>query len=151
MPEEIRRRLLLVDDDLAVLLSLKAVLEMSGFEVDSASSAAQARSRLQSSHYHMVITDMKMEEGQAGFQVIKGARESGYDPAIAILTAYPVDGSQWKEEGAHCLLVKPVHTDVLLRQIETLLVQHEYRKRGRASSSAIKSGVASDEPPDWRM
>ena len=108
LPEEIRRRILLVDDDLGVLLSLKAVLEFSGFEVDSASSAAEARSRLQSSRYHMVITDMKMEEDREGFQVIEGARESGYDPAIAILTAYPVEESQWREEGAHCMLVKPV-------------------------------------------
>jgi len=134
MPEK-RRRILLVDDDSAVLLSLKAILEISGFEVDSASSAAQARSRLRSSQYQMVITDMKMEEDRAGFQVIKAARESGFDPAIAILTAYPVEGSEWKQEGAHSMLVKPVATDVLLRQIETLLVRHEDRKRHSGSSS----------------
>jgi len=134
MPEK-RRRILLVDDDSAVLLSLKAILEISGFGVDSASSAAQARSRLRSFQYHMVITDMKMEEDRAGFQVIKAARESGFDPAIAILTAYPVEGSDWKEEGAHSMLVKPVATDILLRQIEALLVQHEDRKRHGSSSS----------------
>ena len=134
MPEK-RRRILLVDDDSAVLLSLKAILEISGFDVDSASSAAQARSRLRSFQYHMVITDMKMEEDRAGFQVIKAARESGFDPAIAILTAYPVEGSDWKEEGAHSMLVKPVATDILLRQIEALLVQHEDRKRHGSSSS----------------
>jgi len=138
MPEAIRRRILLVDDDLAVLLSLKAVLEISGFEVDSASSAAQARSRLQSSQYHMVITDMKMEEDQSGFQVIERARESGYDPAIAILTAHSVEGSKCREAGAHSIVVKPVDTDVLLRQIEALLVQHEDRKHHRASASTTE-------------
>jgi DNA-binding response OmpR family regulator len=132
MPRK-RRRILLVDDDSAVLLSLKAILEISGFEVDSASSAAQARLRLRSSQYHMVITDMKMEEDRAGFQVIKAARESGFNPAIAILTAYPVEGSEWKEEGAHSMLVKPLATDVLLRQIEALLVQHEDRKRSSSN------------------
>jgi DNA-binding response OmpR family regulator len=151
MAEAIRRRILLVDDDLPVLLSLKAVLELSGFEVDSASSAAQARSRLQIFQYHMVITDMKMEDAQAGFQVIKSARQSGYDPAIAILTAHPIDGSQWKEEGAHCMLVKPVETDILLRQIEAILVQHEDRKQQRVSSSAVKSCLASNEATNWRM
>jgi DNA-binding response OmpR family regulator len=134
MPEERKYQILLVDDDSAVLLSLKAILEISGFEVDIASSAAQARSRLQASQYHMVITDMKMEEDRAGFQVIKGARESGYDPAIAILTAYPVENTKWKDEGAHCLLVKPIPTDVLLRKIEGLLEQHEERKRQSGSS-----------------
>src|SRR5215471_8211910 len=108
MPEEIRRRILLVDDDLAVLLSLKAILEISGFEVDSASSSAQARSRLQSSQYHMVITDMKMEEDQSGFQVIERARESRYDPAIAILPEHSVEGSKRREAGVHGIVVKPV-------------------------------------------
>ena len=151
MPEEIRRRILLVDDDLAVLLSLKAVLEISGFEVDSASSAAEARSRLQTFQYHMVITDMKMEEAQAGFQVIKDARESGYDPAIAILTAHPVEGGKWKDEGAHCMLVKPLDTDILLRQIEALLVQHEDRKHHRGSSSTGESYLAPDEATNPSM
>ena len=151
MPEKTIRRILLVEDDLAVLLSLKAVLEISGFEVDKASSAAEARSRLKASQYHMVITDMKMEEDQAGFQVIKEARESDYDPAIAILTAYPVEGSKSGQEGAHCMLVKPVDTDVLLRQIEVLLAQHEDRKRRGASSTAIESGLVSGEHTGLKM
>jgi len=142
MEEKLKRRILLVDDDLAVLLSLKAVLEISGFEVDTALSAAEARSRLNSSRYHMVITDMKMEDGQAGFLVIKQAKKADYDPAIAILTAHPVNCSKWREGGAHCMLVKPVETDVLLRQIEVLLVQHEDRKRRRATASCL----VSDEP-----
>jgi len=135
MAEGIRRRILLVDDDPAALLSLKAVLELSGFEVDSVLSAAQARSRLRCLRYHMVITDMKMEEDRAGFQVIKGARESGCDPAIVILTGHPGEASEWKEEGAHFMLVKPVAPDLLLRQIKELLIQHEDRKRQRDSSS----------------
>jgi DNA-binding response OmpR family regulator len=145
MPEKTTRRILLVDDDLAVLLSLKAVLEISGFAVDSASSATEARSRLKFSQYHMVITDMKMEEDRSGFQVIKEARESDYDPAIAILTAHSVEGSKWREAGANCLLVKPIDTEVLLRQIEALLVQHEDRKRRRGSSNAVESDLVSGE------
>jgi CheY-like chemotaxis protein len=37
-----KRRILLVDDDVAVLLTLKAVLELHKFSVDTASSAAEA-------------------------------------------------------------------------------------------------------------
>ena len=39
-----KRRILLVDDDLAVLLTLKAVLELHGFEVETAGSSAEASS-----------------------------------------------------------------------------------------------------------
>ena len=147
MQEKIKRRILLVDDDLAVLLSLKAFLEISGFKVDSASSVAEAKLRLKLSEYHMVITDMKMKGNvQAGFHVIKEAKEAICDPAIAILTAYPSAGGKWKEGGARCMLVKPVQTDILLRQIEALLVQHEDRKRRCASTSAVERYVVSDEP-----
>jgi DNA-binding NtrC family response regulator len=37
-----KRRILLVDDDAAVLLTLKAVLEMNQFEVETAASASEA-------------------------------------------------------------------------------------------------------------
>ena len=39
-----KRRILLVDDEVAVLLTLKAVLEISGFDVEMASSAREAKS-----------------------------------------------------------------------------------------------------------
>ena len=60
-----KRRILLVDDDLAVLLTLKAVLEFHGFEVETASSTAEAISRLESAEYAMVISDLRMETEDA--------------------------------------------------------------------------------------
>ena len=140
MAQAIKRRILLVDDDLAVLLSLKAVLEISGFEVDTAASAEEAIAQLGASEYHMVITDMRMEEDLSGFQVIKAAKEASYDPAIAILTAYSLPGSQWSEEGALCMMVKPVDTAILLRQLEALLIQHEDRKQSRKAARAEAQG-----------
>ena len=68
------RRILLVDDDLTVLLTLKAVLELNGFKVDTASSTTEAFSRLESCVYQMVITDLKMETDDAGLEVIRAAR-----------------------------------------------------------------------------
>src|SRR5215813_8336986 len=131
-----KRRILLADDELAILLTLKAILEIHGFEVDTAPSARDAITLLQANRYHMVITDMKMEQDESGLDVIRAARKAEYDPAIAILTAYPMLGAQWKAEGAQSMLVKPVNTDDLLRQIEALLVQHEDQKRGKAAEPA---------------
>jgi len=128
-----KRRILLADDELAILLTLKAILEIHGFEVDTASSARDAITHLQANRYHMVITDMKMEREESGLEVIREARKAQYDPAIAILTAYPMLGGEWKAEGAQSMLVKPVNTDDLLRQIEVLLVQHEDQKHQRES------------------
>jgi DNA-binding response OmpR family regulator len=55
---------------------------------------------------------------------------------VAILTAYPLLGSDWKAKGAQSMLVKPMNTDDLLRQIEALLIQHEDQKRRKGPRSA---------------
>jgi DNA-binding response OmpR family regulator len=122
-----RRRILLVDDEIAVLLTLKAVLEISGFEVDTAASAREGVSKLHTREYHMLITDMRMEHDVAGVEVIKAARAADYHPAVALLTAFPVAEEDWQEMGADQLLVKPMHTRILLQQIEDLINSHEQK------------------------
>jgi len=135
-----KRRLLLVDDELAILLTLKAILELNGFEVDTAESAREAEQRLQSGEYHMVITDMKMEHDRAGYEVIQAAKKTKYDPAVAILTAFPTLTGEWQSAGAESLLVKPVGTRELLLQLEALLIRHEDKKRSGKGSKDAKSG-----------
>lgn len=138
-----KRRILLVDDELAILLTLKAILEINGFEVDTAASAKEGIARLSGNSYQMVITDMRMETETAGYDVIREAKKQDYDPAVAILTAFPLLGSDWKEEGADSMLVKPMNTNDLLRQIEALLVSHEDKRQERQSSTPLKKKSAS--------
>ncbi len=124
-----KRRILLVDDDATVLLTLKAVLELHEFEVQTASSGAEAVQKLASGVYEMVITDSRMETDDAGFHVIRAASQQAYRPATALLTAYPPRNLDWKHNGVQSLLVKPIGTQDLLRQIEALLVQHQDEKQ----------------------
>ncbi len=144
-----KRRILLVDDDLAVLLTLKAVLELQGFEVDTAASSAEALARLESGVYQMVISDLRMETEEAGLEVIRAARRQAYDPATALLTAYPPSGEHrrrehaekepgWSGVNSDSLLIKPLGTSDLLRQVEALLVRHadkQLRQRNAASEA----------------
>lgn len=148
-----KRRILLVDDDLAVLLTLKAVLELQGFEVETAASSAEALARMESSVYQMVISDLRMETEEAGLEVIRAARRQAYDPATALLTAYPPSGEHWQGEhregqdredpdwsveNSDSLLIKPLGTSDLLRQLEALLVRHadkQLRQRNAASKA----------------
>ena len=139
-----KRRILLVDDELAILLTLRAILEMNGFEVDTASTGREAIAKLQNDgQYHMVITDLKMESDTAGHEVIRAAKRLENSPAVAILPAYPSLGSGWKSEGADSMLVKPMNTEDLLRQIEVLLIQHEDQKQQlqRAARASSNKGV----------
>ena len=124
-----KRRILLVDDEVAILLTLKAILEMSGFEVETAASAREAKLKLRANQYHMVITDMRMESENAGMEVVSAARKASYKPAVAMLSAFPEYASDGGPDGADKMLVKPMHTADLIRQLEALLVAHEDKKR----------------------
>src|SRR6201996_2353645 len=130
-----KRRVLLVDDEVAVLLTMKAVLEISGFDVDTATSAHEGRSKLRTREYQMVITDMRMESDAAGREVIQAARTAPYHPAVALLTAFPVEQDDWMEMGADRMLVKPMQTPVLIRQLEKRLESHA-AKLAKISSAA---------------
>jgi DNA-binding response OmpR family regulator len=130
-----KRRVLLVDDEVAVLLTMKAVLEISGFDVDTATSAHEGRSKIRTREYQMVITDMRMESDAAGREVIQAARTAHYHPAVALLTAFPVEQDDWMEMGADRMLVKPMQTPVLIRQLEKLLESHA-AKLAKISSAA---------------
>jgi DNA-binding response OmpR family regulator len=136
-----KRRILLVDDELAILLTLKAVLEINGFEVETAASAREAKLKLKSHTFHMVITDMRMENDTAGIEVVHAAKKAIYQPAVAMLTAFPLPGSEWQDEGADEMLVKPMNTHELLRQIEALLITHEDKKQ--MQSAGIKLAASS--------
>lgn len=142
-----KRRILLVDDEVAVLLTLKAVLEISGFDVDTAASAKEARSQLKKHVYAMVITDMRMENDEAGAEVIRAARTAEYHPAVALLTAFPMAEEDWHEMDTDKVevLMKPMHTRELLRQIEGLLTSHEARFRG--SAAHVDSAKPVEEAP----
>jgi len=150
-----KRRILVVDDDLAVLLTLKAVLELHGFEVETAGSSAEACARMESAAYHMVISDLSMETEDAGLEVIRTARRQAYDPATALLTAYPPSGEHWRGEdgdgkqrngedwtgeNSDSLLIKPIGTGDLLRQVEALLIRHADEQLRRSQKTPASPG-----------
>jgi CheY-like chemotaxis protein len=119
----VTRRVLLVDDDKPVLLTLKAVLELNGFEVATAASGTEAREKLKAQEYDVVITDIRMETEAAGLDVLRLARAQKNHPATAILTAYPPADESWRDESSESLLVKPIGTRQLVQQLETLLAK----------------------------
>ena len=137
-----KRRVLLVDDEVAVLLTMKAVLEISGFDVDTATSAREGRNKIRSHEYEMVITDMRMESEAAGREVIHAARTAAYHPCVALLTAYPIETDDWQDMGADRMLVKPMQTPALIRQLESLLESHA-AKLAKISSAAAPSNNGS--------
>lgn len=132
------QRILLVDDEPVILLTLKAILEMNGFEAVTAPSAAEAKCRLQTDSFLLVITELKMEKETSGLDVARFAREQRYRPAVAILTAYPDVDSDWKEQEAENLWIKPMNMPDLLERIEALLAQRQIITRRKKPSIVAK-------------
>ena len=114
-------RILLVDDEPSILMTLAAILQRNGFEVVTAVSAMQAKNKLAQGQFDLVITDLKMESDGAGFDVVKAALQQPYKPSTLLLTAYPVSKQEWSAQGADGLLEKPTDMGLLLQTISQLL------------------------------
>jgi DNA-binding response OmpR family regulator len=134
-----KRRVLLVDDEVTILLTMKAVLEISGFDVDTAASAREGKSKIKLREYQMIITDMRMESDAAGREVIQAARNAPYHPAVALLTAYPED--DFGDLSADKILVKARHTAILIREIEKLLETHAAKLQRLASAAGTPTAT----------
>jgi len=55
-------KILCVDDELNILSALRRMFKLSGFDIEEASSGAEALQKLAQSEFHLVISDMQMPE-----------------------------------------------------------------------------------------
>jgi CheY-like chemotaxis protein len=79
---------LLVDDDVASRLTLQTLLRAGGYNVDVASTAAEAIEKLDSGQYVLVLSDLGIKSPEEGLKVLAYARLKDYRPATASVTAY---------------------------------------------------------------
>jgi DNA-binding response OmpR family regulator len=86
-----------------------------------------------------------MESESAGVEVMQAAKKAPYQPAVALLTAFPLPGDEWQDQGADEMLVKPMNTQDLLVQIEALLVTHEDSKRAAGKKQPELVGVKASD------
>ena len=126
-----KHRVLLVDDEPAILFSVSMMLEGDDLEVHTATSVQTARQKLAAEIYDLVITDLKMETPTAGYDIVEAANQQHYKPATAVMSAYSALSSDWAEHGANAVFEKPTNPPELLRAIKKLLEARE-RKLMRA-------------------
>jgi CheY-like chemotaxis protein len=123
-------RVLVVDDDPTSRLTLQTVLEASGYNVDSAASAAEAVGKLDEGQYELVLSDLQMESPQAGLKVLAHAKMMDYKPATAIITTYqsamPQSGGMDRRNRS--VLIEPEDIPSLLGKIADLLGQRASRR-----------------------
>jgi DNA-binding NtrC family response regulator len=81
-------RILLVDDDLAVHETLKAVLEISQFHVRAAGTVADAIQLIDTQAFDALLTDIHMPGPRDGFIVISAMRHKHPDATTLLFTGY---------------------------------------------------------------
>jgi signal transduction histidine kinase len=115
--------ILIVDDNQENIFSLKALLTLQSFEVDTASSGEEALRKILTSSYALIILDVQMPE-MDGFEVAEAI--SGYsksrDIPIIFLSAINTHKkyvARGYTTGGIDYVTKPVDPDILLLKIKT--------------------------------
>jgi signal transduction histidine kinase/CheY-like chemotaxis protein len=103
-----RAKILVVDDEANVLLTVVAILEQEGYDVDAAPSGAAAIDAIRGSHYDLVLTDLKMP-GLDGLSVLTEVRKISPSTVTVMMTGYgSVDTAlEAVQRGAYEYLLKP--------------------------------------------
>ena len=116
---------LIVDDSATMLMSVKAILEMSGFAVATASDGVQALERLKGGlRPDLLLTDVNMPR-MDGLELIRNVRQlQGFRfmPILTLTTeSQAAKRDEAKQLGATGWLVKPVSGPDLVRVIKQVL------------------------------
>ncbi len=83
------RRVLLVDDDLAVRAMMTQGLERKGFDVVGADSVTEALRRIASESFDVLISDLHMPNPGDGFTVVSAMRHSQPNALTMLVSGYP--------------------------------------------------------------
>jgi len=107
-PSDHQRRILLVDDQLAILVAMGEHFSWLGFQVDMATSIEEAQALLRARCYAAVVADSRLAVSDAhpGLQFIRMARAlSGKTRIILLSAAAPLDNDA-RSRGADMVLRK---------------------------------------------
>ncbi len=127
-------KVLVVDDEESVVVTIKAILQLDGYNVATTTSGVQARKMVREVEYDLVLTDLRLEDGD-GLDVLKAVRESYPETVTIMLTGYASLESaiQALRAGAYDYLVKPSEVEELratvARGIERRRLGQELRLR----------------------
>ena len=123
--------ILIVDDTRENIELLKAVLESRNYEVQTASSGAQALAAIKQSVPDLVVLDVMMPE-MSGYEVCQAIRQDPITALLPVVMLTALDPALEKikglEAGADDFLSKPLNQAELLIRIESLLRISNMRK-----------------------
>lgn len=114
---------LLVEDEEPLQLVMHDGLEDGGFDVLVVGSGAEALDLLESGvvKYSALVTDIRLKDGENGWEVARKARE--IEPGLAVVYATSASADDWRAQGVpnSILLEKPFAVAQLLTAVSQLL------------------------------
>jgi two-component system, OmpR family, response regulator ChvI len=122
------KRVLLVDDEPDLNLTLKMVLEQNGFKVDSFTdplSALEYFKEEAAGMYELLILDMKMPQ-MNGFELYRQIKKIDDKVKVCFLTAGEMDYDQFRKElipalDNNCYIQKPIENEMLIRRLNRIM------------------------------
>lgn len=121
-----KERILIVDDDLGFLQVAQRILQLKGYEVDTAPSAAEAILRAKESFYHVAILDISLPDID-GTELLSRLLSLHPDILPIMLTGHSSvqNAVQSLNRGAFAYLEKPLDPEYLLSVITRGLEKQE--------------------------
>jgi len=115
-------KILVVDDEPNILLSLEFILDEEGFSVSTAADGAEALEKVKAFGPDLVLLDVAMPV-MDGYEAARRIKELPNPPKILMLTAkaQPLEKKKGLESGADGYVTKPFHSAALLSTIRGLL------------------------------
>jgi len=119
-----RERLLIVDDDDAILRSLSRILRLEGYDVDTARTGLEAIEKSKTNFYNLALLDIKLPDME-GTELLRRMHET-YPKMIKIMiTGYPdlKNAVESLNAGADAYLIKPVSVQKLIGVVRQKLAE----------------------------
>jgi len=138
-------RILLVEDEPGLVITVSDLLASEGYEVDSATDGVSGLEKAAAGGYDLVLLDVMLPR-KTGFDVCRELRQRGQDVPVMMLTAKTqvIDRVVGLKLGADDYLAKPFEPSELLARVEALL--RRVKKENRAQ---VKSYVFGDVSIDF--
>lgn len=123
-------RILLVEDDEIMRITVQDRLEKHGWNVDAVFNGREALARLERHNYHLVVSDIRMP-GLDGHRLLEELKQSYPQTDIIMMTAYGSvdDAISCLKQGAADYILKPFDMDDLVIRITRLLEMQAVRAR----------------------
>jgi len=120
-------RILFVDDEPSIRLTLPAILEMHGFQVRTASDVPEALTIIQKEEFDVLLSDLNIGQPGDGFTIVSAMRRTQPNAVTVIITGYPAFETALEaiRKQVDDYVVKPTDVDQLIEIIERKLHQRQ--------------------------